>query len=83
MLLIGIAASSSFQTNREVSLRPGDSAEVSDYRVTYREPTVDVNNERIAFGALLEVREGEGEGARPCWRRLATTSGRSGRPWGP
>ncbi len=40
MLLIGIAASSSFQTNRDVSLRPGQSAKVNGYEVTYRRPTV-------------------------------------------
>lgn len=60
VLLIGIAASSSFQTNREVSLSPGQSAEVNDYRITYERPTVDVTNERIAFGAILDVeRDGE------------------------
>jgi cytochrome c-type biogenesis protein CcmF len=56
VVLVGIAASSSFQTNRDLSLRPGDSAEVGGYRVTYEKPTVDVNNERIAFGAILDVR---------------------------
>ncbi len=55
VLLIGVAASSSFQTNREVSLRPGDSSTIDGYQVDYRRPTVDVNNERIAFGAVLDV----------------------------
>jgi cytochrome c-type biogenesis protein CcmF len=60
VLLVGIAASSSFQTSRDVSLRPGETASVGDYEVTYREPTVDVSNERIAFGATLDVqRDGE------------------------
>jgi cytochrome c-type biogenesis protein CcmF len=60
LLLVGIAASSSFQTNRDVSLRPGETAEVGDYRLTYERPTVDVTNERIAFGAVLDVeRDGE------------------------
>jgi cytochrome c-type biogenesis protein CcmF len=56
LLLIGIAASSSFQTNREVSLGPGQSTEVNGYRVTYKRPTVDITNERIAFGAIIDVK---------------------------
>jgi len=55
-MLIGIAASSSFQTSRDVTLRPGQSAEVSDYRVTYERPTVAVDDEAISFGAMLDVR---------------------------
>ena len=35
VLLIGIAASSSFQTNRDVALRPGQSAVVDGRRITY------------------------------------------------
>ena len=35
VLLIGIAASSSFQTNRDVNLRPGQSAVIDGYKVTY------------------------------------------------
>src|SRR4051794_3587774 len=35
VLLIGIAASSSFQTNRDVNLKPGGSATVDGYEVTY------------------------------------------------
>ncbi|MEK6276954.1 MAG: heme lyase CcmF/NrfE family subunit [Actinomycetota bacterium] len=56
LVLVGIAASSSFQTNRDISLRPGQSAQVGGYDVTYERPTVDVSNERIAFGAVLDVR---------------------------
>ncbi|MEA2187408.1 MAG: cytochrome c-type biosis protein CcmF [Solirubrobacteraceae bacterium] len=55
VLLIGIAASSSFQTNRDLRLDVGQSADVGNYRVTYDRPTVDVANERIAFGAVLDV----------------------------
>ncbi len=58
VLLIGVAASSSFQTNREVNLRPGDSTSVDGYKVDYKKPTVNVDNERIAFGALLDVSKG-------------------------
>ena len=55
ILLIGVAASSSFQTNRDVTLRPGQSADVGDYRVTYERPTVSVDREALTFGALLDV----------------------------
>ncbi len=59
ILLIGIAASSSFQTNRDLRLDVGETAEVGDYTVTYQRPTVDLASERIAFGAVLNVkREG-------------------------
>jgi len=58
VLLIGVAASSSFQTNRELSMRPGQATTVDGYRVVYRRPTVDVDNERIALGAVLDVSKG-------------------------
>ena len=51
MVLIGIAASSSFQTNREVTLRPGQSTTIDGRKITYERPTVSVNNQAIAFGA--------------------------------
>ena len=40
VVLIGIAASSSFQTNREVKLRPGQSTVIDGRKVTYVRPTV-------------------------------------------
>jgi cytochrome c-type biogenesis protein CcmF len=58
VLLIGVAASSSFQTNRETSLRPGQGTTIDGYRVDYKRPTVNVDNERIAFGAVLNVSKG-------------------------
>jgi cytochrome c-type biogenesis protein CcmF len=66
VVFIGIAASSSFQDEREVLLKPGQSAAVGDYRVTYVKPTADIraaNNgrlEKIDFGAQLRVtKDGE------------------------
>jgi cytochrome c-type biogenesis protein CcmF len=53
--LIGIAASSSFQTNRDLRLSVGESATVGDYTLTYERLTADPRNERIGFGALLDV----------------------------
>ena len=42
LALFGIAASSSFQTSRDLRLSPGDSAEVGDYTVTYARPYAQV-----------------------------------------
>ncbi|HVY78632.1 MAG TPA: heme lyase CcmF/NrfE family subunit [Solirubrobacterales bacterium] len=61
VLLIGVAASSSFQTNRDVALRPGESAEVDGREITYRRPTVAVDREKITIGAVLAVSQGGGE----------------------
>jgi cytochrome c-type biogenesis protein CcmF len=55
VLLIGIAASSSFQTKRDVTLRPGQSATIDGRRVTYVRPTVSVTKEALGFGAVLRV----------------------------
>jgi cytochrome c-type biogenesis protein CcmF len=56
-LLVAIAASSSFQTSRDVRLRPGQSATVGDYHVTYEEPTAVIApaEQRLTFGAVLNV----------------------------
>jgi cytochrome c-type biogenesis protein CcmF len=55
LTLIGIAASSSFQTNRDLRLQMGQSAEVGDYTVTYKKLTADPQPERLAFATELEV----------------------------
>src|SRR3954454_3940409 len=57
VLLIGIAASSSFQTNRDVNLRPGESTTVDGRTITYVKPTVAVDEEKFTFGSLLRVEE--------------------------
>jgi cytochrome c-type biogenesis protein CcmF len=57
VLLIGIAASSSFQTNRDVDLRPGESTVVDGRTVTYVKPTVALDDEKITLGSLLRVEE--------------------------
>ncbi len=58
ILLIGIAASSSFQTNRDVNLAPGESTTVDGRTVTYVKPTVAVDEEKFTFGSVLRVEEG-------------------------
>jgi cytochrome c-type biogenesis protein CcmF len=57
VLLIGIAASSSFQTNRDVELRPGESTTVDGRTITYVKPTVSVDQEKLGFGSLLRIEE--------------------------
>jgi len=58
VLLIGIAASSSFQTKRDVSLRPGQSAVVDGRTVTYVRPTARVDKLAFTAGAVLRVAAG-------------------------
>jgi cytochrome c-type biogenesis protein CcmF len=62
ILLVAVAASSSFQTSRDLRLRPGDSATVDDYTLTYEEPTSEISpaEQRLTFGAVLTVaKDGE------------------------
>ena len=47
VLLIGIAASSSFETKRDVILKPGQSAVVDGRKVTYVRATSNVNRSRL------------------------------------
>jgi cytochrome c-type biogenesis protein CcmF len=58
VLLVGIAASSSFQTNRDVNLAPGESVTVDDRTITYVKPTVAVDEEKFTFGSVLRIEEG-------------------------
>ncbi len=60
VLLIGIAASSSFQTKRDVKLSPGESTVVDGRAITYERPTVGFSEEAFSFGAVLGV-EQDGE----------------------
>ncbi len=55
VVLIGIAASSSFQTNRDVTLRPGQSTMIDGHKVTYVKPTAKVDGLAFTAGALVRV----------------------------
>jgi cytochrome c-type biogenesis protein CcmF len=57
VLLIGVAASSSYQTSRDLRLDVGESAQVGDYTLTYKKLAADPANERIAFTATLDVQK--------------------------
>jgi cytochrome c-type biogenesis protein CcmF len=57
-----VAASSSFQTSRDVRMLPGDTTRVDDYEVTYERAftSVDEEEDRLTFGAVLGIdRDGE------------------------
>jgi cytochrome c-type biogenesis protein CcmF len=58
VLLIGVAASSTFQTNRDVRLAPGETASVGGFDVTYVRPIVDVSSseQRLTLGSVINVR---------------------------
>lgn len=60
LLLVGVAASSSFDTKRDVTLMPGESARVEDFLVTYEAPTATRDPQALTFGAKLRVTSEEG-----------------------
>jgi cytochrome c-type biogenesis protein CcmF len=62
-LFVGVAASSAFQQAHDVRMKPGDSASVDGYRVTYVKPigrveTRDGRVEQIVLGSQLDVSKG-------------------------
>jgi cytochrome c-type biogenesis protein CcmF len=66
VLFVGIAASSAFQAQHLVELRPGQTDRIDGYAITYERPTsrlIAASNgrlERIDLGARLLVRRGDG-----------------------
>ena len=58
VLLVGVAASSSFKHSRYATLRPGQSVTVAGYRIKYQRPMVRAAAEKISFGAVLSVSKG-------------------------
>jgi cytochrome c-type biogenesis protein CcmF len=78
VLLIGIAASSSFQTKRDVVLRPGQSAVVDGRKVTYVRPTASVDKLAFTAGAVLRVEHGGGESTLQPTRRFYRPTGGQG-----
>ena len=75
ILLIAVAASSSFQTSRDLRLRPGQSATVDDYRITYEKPTAEISPRRAAADLRRGPHGDQGRQAatRPSTRRATTT----------
>ncbi len=55
VMLIGVAASSSFQHSRNATLRPGQSVYAGGYDFHYVRPTASATSERVSFGAIMNV----------------------------
>jgi cytochrome c-type biogenesis protein CcmF len=77
VLLVGVAASSSFDTKRDLTLSPGESGRVGEFTVTYERPTVSRDQQAITFGAVLEVESESGRilTVQPTRRYFQRTSG--------
>jgi cytochrome c-type biogenesis protein CcmF len=58
VLLVGVAASSSFQHSTDLALAPGHHATVDGYTFRYLRPTSTVSDQRISLGAVLDVSKG-------------------------
>jgi cytochrome c-type biogenesis protein CcmF len=58
VLLIGVAASSSFEHSRYATMKPGQSANIDGYNIRYLRPTATPSAEKISFGAVLDVTKG-------------------------
>ena len=61
VMLIGVAASSSFQHARQAQLRPGQTVSDGGYVFRYVRPTESVSAERISFGAIIDVTKNGGQ----------------------
>jgi cytochrome c-type biogenesis protein CcmF len=55
VLLIGVAASSSFQHSHDVLLSPGQHVSVDGYTVRYVRPVAHAGAAKVSFGAVLDV----------------------------
>jgi cytochrome c-type biogenesis protein CcmF len=58
VMLVGVAASSSFQHSRDVMLSPGQSANVGGFQIRYVRPTAAASGQKLSFGAVLDVSKG-------------------------
>ncbi len=54
-MLIGVAASGAFNTKTERNVKVGETFRVGDYDIKYVRATSEAKNERLSFGAVLEV----------------------------
>jgi cytochrome c-type biogenesis protein CcmF len=66
VMFVGVAASSSFQHERDVVMRPGDTTRIGGYDVRFVRADASIEEERgrleaLRFAATLRVRRGEGE----------------------
>jgi cytochrome c-type biogenesis protein CcmF len=58
VLLVGVAASSSFQHSHDVTLAPGQRVSVDGYTFRYVRPIATATPQKISFGAVLDVSKG-------------------------
>ncbi|MGI8411272.1 MAG: heme lyase CcmF/NrfE family subunit [Solirubrobacteraceae bacterium] len=58
VLLVGVAASSSFQHSHDMTLAPGQRVSVDGYMIRYLHPTAQASAQKISFGAVLAVSKG-------------------------
>jgi cytochrome c-type biogenesis protein CcmF len=58
VMLVGVAASSSFQHSQDVLLSPGQKTQVDGYTFRYTRPIESVSAQKISFGAVLDVSKG-------------------------
>ncbi len=56
--LIGVAASTTFQHQRDATLTPGHSVRLDGYRFKYVRPTAAASPQKISLGAVLAVSKG-------------------------
>jgi cytochrome c-type biogenesis protein CcmF len=66
LLFVGVAASSAFENARDVRMRPGQTEQVGDYKVTYERSTAGIAEEQgsleaVRIGAVLKVQRGDSE----------------------
>lgn len=55
VLMVGVAASSAFNSTAERALKVGESIKAGGYEFKYVRATSDARNERLSFGAVLDV----------------------------
>ncbi len=58
VLLVGVAASTSFQHSRYATMAPGQSAKIDGYTIRYVKPTATASPQKISLGAVLAVSKG-------------------------
>jgi cytochrome c-type biogenesis protein CcmF len=68
LLLIGVAASSSFQSSTDVVLTPGQSTKLDGYTFRYVRPTASASAAKLEFGAVIDVTRG-GHQVQTLWPR--------------
>ncbi|MBB4664560.1 heme lyase CcmF/NrfE family subunit [Conexibacter arvalis] len=55
ILLFGVAVSSSFEHNKDVTMKPGDSARINGFDVRYARAWSEPLPEKIVFGSTLDI----------------------------